>query len=112
MSAALGPEVMELLKQTIKETITELLPTIIKEVTPVISTIIKEITPLIMKSTANAYHEMNMENHNHQLEEGKRDKCFEDFRKKNKPKFDELLTVGSNGVNQTHYNKLKKLVPH
>ena len=87
-TVTLSPEVVQSLKQQMKEiwmeVLPEILPGIIKETTPILAEVIKEITPIVVKASAEQLRDENVLKQQH-------DRKFEEFKLRHKKTLDEHL---------------------
>ena len=87
-TVTLSPEVVQSLKQQMKEiwmeVLPEILPGIIKETTPILAEVIKEIIPIVVKASAEQLRDENVLKQQH-------DRKFEEFKLRHKKTLDEHL---------------------
>ena len=80
----LSPEVLQLLRQHLKQMVMEMFPDLVKQATPVLAEVIREMAPLLIKSTAEQIRDDN-------IQKQQNEKLFEEFKRLHKNTIDQHL---------------------
>ena len=87
-SNTLSEEMVESIKEIIRDTIIQILPDIVKQMTTIIPEIITQITPIIVKTTTDNYSNREKA----EVRRKENEKNFNDFRAENKAYMDKKLS--------------------